>query len=47
MLRLKKTFDFKTLDFATYFKTEDMDIIKEKFKERLDNEFQFFGYEYK
>ena len=38
---------FKTLDFTTYFKPEDMAIIKEKFKERFDNEFQFFGYEYK
>ena len=38
---------FKTLDFTTYFKPEDMAIIKEKFKERFENEFQFFGYEYK
>ena len=47
-VELKKTVEpFKTLDFATYFKPEDMAIIKEKFKERFDNEFQFFGYEYK
>ena len=38
---------FKTLDYKVYFKPEDMAIIKEKFKERFDNEFQFFGYEYK
>ena len=38
---------FKTLDFATYFKPEDMAIIKEKFEERFYSEFQFFGYEYK
>ena len=45
---VKKTVSpFKTIDFATYFKPEDMAIIKEKFKERFDNEFQFFGYEYK
>ena len=45
---LKKTVEpFKTIDFATYFKPEDMAIIKEKFEERFDNEFQFFGYEYK
>ena len=45
---VKKTVSpFKTFDFATYFKPEDMAIIKEKFKERFDNEFQFFGYEYK
>ena len=45
---LKKTVEpFKTIDFATYFKPEDMAIIKEKFEERFYNEFQFFGYEYK
>ena len=45
---VKKTVEpFKTLDFATYFKPEDMAIIKEKFEERFFNEFQFFGYEYK
>ena len=45
---LKKTVEpFKTIDFATYFKPEDMAIIKEKFEERFFNEFQFFGYEYK
>ena len=45
---LKKTVEpFKTIDFATYFKQEDMAIIKEKFEERFYNEFQFFGYEYK
>ena len=38
---------FKTLDYKVYFKPEDMAIIKEKFKERFDAEFQFFGYEYK
>ena len=47
-VNIKKTVEpFKTIDFATYFKPEDMAIIKEKFKERFDNEFQFFGYEYK
>ena len=45
---VKKTVSpFKTIDFATYFKPEDMAIIKEKFEERFYNEFQFFGYEYK
>ena len=45
---LKKTVEpFKTIDFATYFKPEDMAIIKEKFEEPFFNEFQFFGYEYK
>ena len=45
---VKKTVEpFKTLDFATYFKPEDMAIIKEKFEERFYNEFQFYGYEYK
>ena len=45
---LKKTVEpFKTIDFTTYFKPEDMAIIKEKFEERFYNEFQFFGYEYK
>ena len=38
---------FKTLDYKVYFKPEDMAVIKEKFKERFDAEFQFFGYEYK
>ena len=38
---------FKTLDYKVYFKPEDMAIIKEKFKERFDAEFQFYGYEYK
>ena len=45
---LKKTIrPFKTMDYERYFKPEDMAIIKEKFKERFDNEFQFYGYEYK
>ena len=45
---LKKTIQpFKTMDYERYFKPKDMAIIKEKFKERFDNEFQFYGYEYK
>ena len=45
---LKKTIQpFKTMDYERYFKPEDMVIVKEKFKERFDNEFQFYGYEYK
>ena len=43
----KPPMPFKTLDFKVYFKPEDMAVIKEKFKERFDAEFQFFGYEYK
>jgi len=47
-VNIKKTVEpFKTIDFATYFKPEDMAIIKEKFEERFYSEFQFFGYEYK
>ena len=47
-VEVKKTPEpFKTLDFATYFKPEDMAIIKEKFEERFYSEFQLFGYEYK
>jgi len=38
---------FKTLDYKVYFKPEEMALIKEKFKERFDAEFQFYGYEYK
>ena len=45
---LKKTIrPFKTMDYERYFKPEDMAIVKEKFKERFENEFQFYGYEYK
>jgi len=47
-VEVKKTTEpFKTLDFATYFKPKDMAIVKEKFKERFDNEFKYMGYEYK
>ena len=46
-VEVKKTTEpFKTLDFATYFKPKDMAIVKEKFKERFDNEFKFMGYEF-
>ena len=45
---LKKTVTpFYTTDYEKYFNPEDMAIIKEKFKERFENEFQFYGYEYK
>ena len=48
VLHLKKTIrPFKTMDYERYFKPEDMAIVKEKFKERFENEFQFYGYEYK
>jgi hypothetical protein len=44
---VKKTTRPNTIDQTIYFKPKDMAIIKEKFKERFDNEFQFYGYEYK
>ena len=37
---------FTTFDIKTYFKPDDMEIIKEVFEERFDNEFQYYGYMY-
>ena len=37
---------FKTLDFATYFKPEDLSIVHNKIYERFDNEFKYMGYEF-
>ena len=42
---LKKTVEpFKTLDFATYFKPEELKIVHDKLYERFDNEFKYMGY---
>ena len=42
---LKKTVEpFKTLDFATYFKPEELNIVHDKLYERFDNEFKYMGY---
>tara|TARA_B100001079_G_scaffold27008_1_gene20595 strand:- start:48 stop:899 length:852 start_codon:yes stop_codon:yes gene_type:complete len=38
---------FTTFEFKTYFKPEDMKIIREIFEERFYNEFQYYGYELK
>jgi hypothetical protein len=38
---------FTTFDYKTYYKPEDMKIIKEIFEERFYNEFQYYGYELK
>ena len=44
-VKLKKTVEpFKTLDFATYFKPEELKIVQDKFYERFDNEFKYMGY---
>lgn len=37
---------FKTLDFATYFKPEELKIVQEKLYERFDNEFKYMGYQF-
>ena len=42
---LKKTVEpFKTLDFVTYFKPEELKIVHDKLYERFDNEFKYMGY---
>jgi hypothetical protein len=42
---LKKTVEpFKTLDFASYFKPEELKIVHDKLYERFDNEFKYMGY---
>ena len=38
---------FTTFDYKTYYKPEDMKIIREIFEERFYNEFQYWGYELK
>jgi len=38
---------FKTFDYKTYYKPEDMKIIRAIFEERFYNEFQYYGYELK
>ena len=38
---------FTTVDYKTYYKPEDMKIIREIFEERFYNEFQYWGYELK
>jgi len=44
-VKIKKTVEpFKTLDFATYFKPEELSIVQEKLYERFDNEFKYMGY---
>ena len=36
---------FTSFDYKTYYKPEDMKIIREIFEERFYNEFQYYGYE--
>ena len=36
---------FTTFDYKTYYKPEDMKIIREIFEERFYNEFQYYGYQ--
>ena len=43
----KGVLPFKTIDYKVYFKPDEMAKIKEKFDERFENEFKFYGYEYK
>ena len=44
-IKIKKTVEpFKTLDFATYFKPEELSIVHDKIYERFDNEFKYMGY---
>ena len=38
---------FKTLNFESYFKPKELQIVKDKFYERFDNEFKYMGYELK
>ena len=38
---------FKTLNFESYFKPKELQIVKDKFYERFDNEFRYMGYELK
>lgn len=38
---------FTTFEYKTYYKPEDMKIIREIFEERFYNEFQYYGYELK
>lgn len=37
---------FNRLNYESYFSVEQLDIIKNKFTERYDNEFQYYGYKY-
>ena len=36
---------FTSFDYKTYYKPEDMKIIREIFEERFYNEFQYYGYQ--
>jgi len=38
---------FTTFDYKTYYKPEDMKVIRDIFEERFYNEFQYYGYELK
>lgn len=38
---------FTTFDIKTYYKPEDMKLIRDRFEERFYNEFQYYGYELK
>ena len=40
----KGVLPFKTIDYKVYFKPDEMAKIKEKFDERFENEFKFYGY---
>ncbi len=43
----KEVAPLKRLNYLTYFKPKELKLIQDTFEERFDNEFQFYGYEYK
>ncbi len=43
----KEVAPLKHLNYLTYFKPKELKLIQDTFEERFDNEFQFYGYEYK
>lgn len=38
---------FKTLNYESYFKPKELQVVKDIFNERFDNEFKYMGYELK
>ena len=37
----------KRINYSTYFEPKELKLIQDTFEERFENEFQFYGYEYK
>ena len=42
-----KVAPFKRLNYLTYYEPKELKLIQDTFEERFENEFQFYGYEYK